>query len=163
MQFGFPEPSFPRPIKRRKPRADFLLFGYRRTGQIAICLFDIDRTFSRGGNVLSPSRLENFLRTLDFLGRVAMHREQNFALLQATFVSLGFEFRNTHANQGAGNPTNGPSNAHSAAATAHGKGDHLTAHELSKQAHEHSMNVNKLVEELGTKAARVQQKPKQST
>jgi hypothetical protein len=28
--------------------------------------------------------------------------------------------------------------SHSAAATAHGKGDHLTAHELSKQAHEHS-------------------------
>jgi hypothetical protein len=60
-----------------------------------------------------PGRLENFLRTLDFLGRVAMHREQNFALLQATFVSLGFEFRNTHANQGASNSTNGPSNAQS--------------------------------------------------
>jgi hypothetical protein len=40
------------------------------------------------------------------------------------------------------------------AATAHGKGDHLTAHELSKQAHEHSMNAHKLAEELGTKAAR---------
>src|ERR1017187_2075958 len=51
--------------------------------------------------------------------------------------------------------------AHAAAATAHGKGDHLTVHELSKQAHEHSMNANKLVEELGTKAARVHQKPKQ--
>ena len=43
--------------------------------------------------------------------------------------------------------------AHAAAATAHGKGDHLTAHELSKQAHEHSMNAQKLAEELGTKAA----------
>jgi hypothetical protein len=60
-----------------------------------------------------PGRLENFLRTLDFLGRVAMHREQNFALLQATFVSFGFEFGNTHANQGASNSTNGPSNAQS--------------------------------------------------
>ena len=49
--------------------------------------------------------------------------------------------------------------AHTVAATAHGKGNHLTAHELSKQAHEHSM-ANKLVEELGTKAARVQQQPK---
>ena len=29
--------------------------------------------------------------------------------------------------------------AHAAAATAHGKGDHLTAHELSEQAHEHSI------------------------
>jgi hypothetical protein len=44
--------------------------------------------------------------------------------------------------------------AHAAAATAHGKGDHLTAHELSKQAYEHSLNVYKLAEELGTKAAR---------
>jgi hypothetical protein len=43
--------------------------------------------------------------------------------------------------------------AHAAAATARGKGDHLTAHELSKQAHEHSMNAHKLAEELGTKAA----------
>src|SRR6202035_5789669 len=43
--------------------------------------------------------------------------------------------------------------AHAAAAVAHGKGDHLTAHELTKQAHEHSMNVHKLAEELGTKAA----------
>jgi hypothetical protein len=31
--------------------------------------------------------------------------------------------------------------AHTTAAAAHGKGDHLTAHELSKQAHEHSMNA----------------------
>jgi hypothetical protein len=36
--------------------------------------------------------------------------------------------------------------AHAAAATAHGKGDHLTAHELSEQAHEHSMNAHKHVE-----------------
>jgi len=43
--------------------------------------------------------------------------------------------------------------AHAAAAAAHGKGDHLTAHELSKQAHEHSMSAHKLAEELGTKAA----------
>jgi hypothetical protein len=64
-----------------------------RTGQVAICLLDIDRRLSRGGNVLSLGRLENFLRTLDFLDRVAMYREQNFALLQATFVSLGFEIQ----------------------------------------------------------------------
>jgi hypothetical protein len=37
------------------------------------------------------------------------------------------------------------------AAVAHGKEDHLTAHELSQQAHEHSMNVHKLAEELVTK------------
>ena len=38
--------------------------------------------------------------------------------------------------------------AHAAAATAHGKGDHLTAHELSRQAHEHSVNALKYVEQL---------------
>jgi hypothetical protein len=40
------------------------------------------------------------------------------------------------------------SHAHTAAAVAHGKGDHLTAHELTKQAHEHSMNAHKASEEL---------------
>jgi hypothetical protein len=39
-----------------------------------------------------------------------------------------------------------------AAATAHGKGDHLTAHELSEQAHEHSMNAYKHAKELITVA-----------
>jgi hypothetical protein len=38
--------------------------------------------------------------------------------------------------------------AHAAAATAHGKGDHLTAHELTRQAHEHSLNAQKYVEGL---------------
>jgi hypothetical protein len=37
--------------------------------------------------------------------------------------------------------------AHAAAAVAHHKGDHLTAHELSKQAYELSMNAHKHVEE----------------
>ena len=37
---------------------------------------------------------------------------------------------------------------HTVAAVAHGKEDHLTAHELSRQAHEHSMNVRKLAEEV---------------
>ena len=38
--------------------------------------------------------------------------------------------------------------AHAAAAVAHGKGDHMAAHELTRQAHEHSINVHKLAEEL---------------
>ena len=42
--------------------------------------------------------------------------------------------------------------ANAAAATAHGKGDHLTAHELSKQAHEHSINAYKHAKELITVA-----------
>ena len=44
--------------------------------------------------------------------------------------------------------------AHAAAAVAHDKGDHLTAHELSKQAHEHSMNALKLAEELVREAGK---------
>jgi len=44
--------------------------------------------------------------------------------------------------------------AHTAAAVAHGKGDHLSAHDLSKQAFEHSMNAHKLSQELATKAAK---------
>ncbi len=44
--------------------------------------------------------------------------------------------------------------AHFAAAVAHGKGDHLTAHELSVQAHEHSTNARKLSEELAAKVNR---------
>jgi len=46
--------------------------------------------------------------------------------------------------------------AHAAAAVAHGKEDHLTAHELSNQAHEHSMNVHKLTQELGQKTGPIQ-------
>jgi hypothetical protein len=38
--------------------------------------------------------------------------------------------------------------AHTVAAAAHDKGDHLTAHELSKQAHAHSLNAYKLSQEL---------------
>ena len=44
--------------------------------------------------------------------------------------------------------------AHAAAGVAHSKGDHLTGHELSRQAHEHSMNVHKLAEELAAKDAK---------
>ncbi len=38
--------------------------------------------------------------------------------------------------------------AHEAAAAAHDKGDHLTAHELTKRALEHSMNAHGLSEKL---------------
>jgi len=46
------------------------------------------------------------------------------------------------------------SHAHAAAAAAHDKGDHLTAHELSVQAHEHSTNARKLSEELAARPGR---------
>ena len=43
--------------------------------------------------------------------------------------------------------------AHSAAATAHGKGDHLTAHELTQQAHEHSINAKHQAEQIAADKA----------
>jgi len=43
--------------------------------------------------------------------------------------------------------------AHAAAAVAHGKGDCLTAHELSKKALEHSMNAYKHSQEAVEEAA----------
>jgi hypothetical protein len=44
--------------------------------------------------------------------------------------------------------------AHEAAAAAHAKGDHLTAHELSKQALEHSTNACKVAEKLAEEAGK---------
>ncbi len=43
--------------------------------------------------------------------------------------------------------------AHEAAAAAHGKGDHLSGHELSRQALEHSMNAYQYSEELAKQNA----------
>ena len=43
---------------------------------------------------------------------------------------------------------------HAHEAAAHAKGDHLTAHELSKQALEHSLNACKLAEKLAAEAAK---------
>ena len=45
------------------------------------------------------------------------------------------------------------SHAHTVAAVAHGKADHLTDHELSKQADELSRNALKHSEQLDTPAA----------
>jgi len=45
------------------------------------------------------------------------------------------------------------SHVHAVAAVAHGKADHLTAHELSQQAHELSRNALKHSEQLDTAAA----------
>jgi len=55
---------------------------------------------------------------------------------------------------------NKAADAHKAAATAHGKGDHMTAHELSKQAYEHSREAHELsvqALEHGKKSAGQQQ------
>jgi hypothetical protein len=44
--------------------------------------------------------------------------------------------------------------AHEAAAAAHAKGDHLTAHEFTKQALQHSMNAFGVSEKLAAEAAK---------
>ena len=44
--------------------------------------------------------------------------------------------------------------AHAAASAAHGKGDHMSAHELSRKALEHSMNAFGLSEKLATESAK---------
>jgi hypothetical protein len=44
--------------------------------------------------------------------------------------------------------------AHETAAAAHDKGDHLNAHELTKQALEHSRNAHRLSEELVAKSGK---------
>jgi hypothetical protein len=44
--------------------------------------------------------------------------------------------------------------AHQAAAVAHDKGDHLTAHELSTQALEHSKKAFDLAEKLAAESAK---------
>jgi hypothetical protein len=43
---------------------------------------------------------------------------------------------------------------HEAASVAHGKGDHLSAHELSKKALEHSMSAFGLSEKLAAESAK---------
>jgi len=47
---------------------------------------------------------------------------------------------------------------HAVAAEAHGKADYRTAHELSQQALEHSMNAHKLSEELIEEAEKTRKK-----
>ena len=48
--------------------------------------------------------------------------------------------------------------AHTAAAAAHDKGDHLSAHELTKQAFEHSRNAFKLSETLAAESQKSSKK-----
>src|SRR5580700_6764102 len=81
------------------------------TSQLAICFLRINGRFSCGRNILSTGGLQNFLGTHDFPRRVAMHGEEKSALLQATLVSLGFEFRNAHPDKSARNPTDCSSSA----------------------------------------------------
>src|ERR1017187_5315217 len=74
----------------------------RLTGHVTICCLSINGGFSRGGNILCARRLQDFLGTLDLLTRVAMHGEENSALLQLAFISLCYELGAPGAEQGVG-------------------------------------------------------------
>src|ERR1700723_2251122 len=50
-------------------------------------------------NIFCARSLQNFLRALDVVRGVAVHRKQNPALLQAAFISLGLELGNTHTDE----------------------------------------------------------------
>jgi len=57
-----------------------------------------------------PEAFRTSLATRDFSCRIAMHGEENSALLQAAFISLCFEFRDTRADHSGiqGNNRNTP-------------------------------------------------------
>jgi hypothetical protein len=59
----------------------------------------VNRRFSCGGDFLAARGLENFLGSHDFPRRVAMHGDEDTALLQMAFVSLRFKFRDAQADQ----------------------------------------------------------------
>src|ERR1017187_9634445 len=83
----------------------------RLTGHVTICCLSINGGFSRGGNILCARRLQDFLGTLDLLTRVAMHGEENSALLQAAFISLCFELGKPRPAKAAGSPPPAPPSA----------------------------------------------------
>jgi hypothetical protein len=58
------------------------------TGHVRICFLGINRKFSRAGNILAAFTFHNFLAKLNFFCRVAMHGEENSALLEAAFGAL---------------------------------------------------------------------------
>src|ERR1700677_385968 len=61
--------------------------------------FEVGGRFARRGNILGAGGLHDLLGALDRLGAVAMHGQQNAALLHASFVALRFIFGNSHADQ----------------------------------------------------------------
>ena len=65
------------------------------TGFIAL----IGGRFSRGGNILSARALQDLLGFLRPRRIVRMNGQENPAIFDAAFVSLGFVLRDSHADQ----------------------------------------------------------------
>src|SRR3984893_910643 len=81
-------------------------------GALGRCRCRARRRFARGGNVFRSGALQNFLSAFHFVGRGAVYRQENAALLNAPFVTLRFVLGNAHADQRAGNSANGPAHTH---------------------------------------------------
>src|SRR5580700_4538533 len=60
---------------------------------------------SRGRNILCARALQNLLGFFCPLRGVRMDRQENSAILDAAFVSLGFVLRDSHADQSTRKPT----------------------------------------------------------
>src|ERR1035441_278061 len=71
------------------------LDNFAYTGFIAL----IGGRFSRGGNILSARALQDLLGFLRPLRIVRMNGQENPAIFDAAFVSLGFVLRDSHADQ----------------------------------------------------------------
>src|SRR5450631_4937452 len=71
------------------------LGNFANTGFIAL----IGGRFSRGGNILSARALQDLLGFLRPLRMVRMNGQENPAIFDAAFVSLGFVLRDSHADQ----------------------------------------------------------------
>src|SRR5580692_668478 len=98
----------------RRPASPALFFAalifVRAIGSLAIrvryaCSFHVGRGLAGGGNILGVCDLHDVLGALDLIRSVAVDGKQDAAVLDASFVALGFVFRNTHSDQSAGETT----------------------------------------------------------
>lgn len=92
------KPAFQRSFRACGASPDLATF-FRGTG------------FARRGNVLRSGVGEDFLRGFDLRDGNTVNREEDSALLQATFVDFGFVFGNSKSDQCAREASNGSANA----------------------------------------------------
>src|SRR5271154_753265 len=73
---------------------------------LILCL-DVSGRFTCGGNILGVGNLHDFFGAFDRFRAVAVHGQQDAALLYASFIALGLIFRDAEADQRAGESANG--------------------------------------------------------
>src|SRR5271156_7123261 len=102
-----------RKIERKRRAARFLSRGILGTAagsgvaRTLIVRFDVRGRFASGGNILGAGDLHDFLGAFHRFGRIAMHGQQNAALLHASFVTLRFILGDAEADQRTGESTDG--------------------------------------------------------